>query len=162
MCYFQTSIFSLFVLFGFLSCTPTVKLKTPEPVKIDVNMNVQVTSKESPTSSKVLIEKNKVTPQESRRKRMKEVQELKNDRRVGEGRDGFLRMVHPPEKDDYRAYAEHIIQEENNDRKALFEQQAAAESKDIAAVIKEFANRAIQSSFKGEWVEETDGTWKQK
>ncbi|MEM6884862.1 MAG: DUF1318 domain-containing protein [Verrucomicrobiota bacterium] len=145
-----------------VSCAPTVRLDTPEPVKIDVAMKVDVYTHEEQSSGTAEAEKQLKTPQERRRYRMQEVQELKNDRVVGEGNTGFLVVKNPPTDPVYADYAQKIVTQENDDRNLLFKQEAAAEEKPVDVVAKEFSKRARESSFPDEWIQEDDGTWVQR
>jgi len=158
-------IHPLIPLFGLTlaACAPTVKLTTPEPVKIDVNMKVNVVTEQSenPKSGEANAEKakNAASPQERRRLRMQEVQTLKSDSKIGEGNDGFLHIVEKATDKPYARYIDRIVTEENADRAAIFKQQASVENKSVSDIAKDFANRANQSSFPGEWVQDKNGKW---
>jgi uncharacterized protein len=138
-------------------CTPTVRLDTPEPVKIDVAMKVDVYSHE--------VKKDKddgsaaLSPAERRRNRMAEVQTLKNNRSIGEGNDGLLHVRDLPSDPAFAAYAQQVVQDENADRTALFTTKAEESGKPLAAVRTEFAAAARQSAFPGEWLQEESGAW---
>lgn len=156
----------IFILSG---CAPTVRLDTPEPVKINVDMNVNVTTQNagqasasgSSSTGKQNESNTSANAQQSRRYRMKEIQQLKNDRRVGEGRDGLLHIINrPTDNAQYASYIEKLVQEENQDRKNLFEEQSKREKKTASDISKDFAERAIQSSFPGEWIQTSSGDWK--
>ena len=155
------AIYCLLILVFITGCSPTVRLDTPEPVKINVDMNVNVTTQNTGSSASNPDGTPAADAQQARRYRMKEVQQLKNDRRVGEGRDGLLHVVNmPTDNKSYANYVEKLVQEENQDRKKLFEEQAKREKKNEADIAAEFAQRAIQSSFPGEWVQTSSGEWK--
>lgn len=147
---------------GLVACAPTIRLDTPEPVKIDVAMQVDVYTHEEKSSGTAGGEKEQKTPRERRRHRMAEVQNLKNDRVIGEGNDGFLVLREPPIDPVYADYAQKIVTQENADRDLLLKEQAAAEDKPLQVVVKEFAKRARESSFPDEWIQQDDGTWQQK
>ncbi|NJL19495.1 MAG: DUF1318 domain-containing protein [Bdellovibrionaceae bacterium] len=139
------------------SCAPTIRLDTPEPVKIDVAMKVDVYSHE--------VKKDKqdgtaaLNPAERRRNRMAEVQTLKNNRYVGEGNDGLLHVRELPTDPAYAAYAKEVLEAENADRNALFTTKAEEAAKPQSAIRSEFAAAARQSAFPGEWLQEDDGQW---
>jgi uncharacterized protein YdbL (DUF1318 family) len=144
------------------ACAPTVRLDTPEPVKIDVNMKVEVVTKDggsAPASGAKKEDPATLSPQERRRLRMAEVQSLKNDRLVGEGQDGLLHIVTRPADASYLAYAEKVVADENGDRRKVFEAQARSEGRPEARVAREFAERSIGGAFPGEWVQNADGKW---
>lgn len=143
-----------------VACAPTIQIATPDPVKIDVNMRVDVvTRQEGGTPTPADKTKKAETPQEGRRLRMQEVQGLKSDLKIGEGNDGFLHIVAKDMKGDYAAYVDRIVKEENADRDAIFKKQAGLENKPVEVIVKDFAERARQSSFAGEWIQDNEGVW---
>lgn len=148
--------------FALSSCAPTIRLDTPEPVKIDVAMKVDVYTHQEESSGTASNDKNKKTPRERRRYRMAEVQNLKNDRVIGEGNDGFLVLKNPPADPVYADYAQKIVTQENEDRALLFNEEAVAEDKPVGVVAREFSKRAREASFPEEWIQQTDGSWVQK
>lgn len=156
---------SLLLPLLFAACAPTLRLDTPEPVKIDVHMKVDVTTSSSssgaPASSSTTNPPNPPNPQERRRLRMAEVQTLKNDRRIGEANNGLLKLLHPPEDKDYLQWTQSVVADENTDRQAIFQSQANLEKKPLEVIASEFAERARGSAFPGEWVQLPDGKWKQ-
>ena len=145
-----------------VSCAPTIRLDTPEPVKIDVSMEVDVYTHEEKSSGAAQADKEQKTPRERRRYRMAEVQNLKNDRVVGEGNTGYLVVKAPPTDPVYADYAQKIVTQENEDRKLLFKEEASAEDKPVDVVAREFADRARESSLPGEWVQDDEGNWVEK
>jgi hypothetical protein len=62
-----------------------VNLATPEPVKVDVNVRLDVYQKTAPTKAKE--EQSSLEVAANRRLRSGEIQQLKNDRVIGEDRD---------------------------------------------------------------------------
>ncbi|MGF1677601.1 MAG: DUF1318 domain-containing protein [Candidatus Methylacidiphilales bacterium] len=144
------------------SCAPTVKLSTPEPVKIDVAMKVDVYTHQQTSSGSTAETSAPKTPRETRRIRMMEVQSIKNDRLIGEGNEGYLVMRQAPTDPVYADYAQRILSEENSDRSRIFESDAKEQNKPIEAVAREFAKRAREASFPGEWIQDADGEWKNK
>jgi hypothetical protein len=143
-------------------CAPSIQLETPEPIKFDVNMKVDVQNHAAESQSATTDMDEKMTPREGRRYRMAEVQSLKNSKIIGEGNEGLLVMRNKPADDNYGLYAEKIMGEENTDRTQIFTDEQKISKKDIAAVKKEFADRARQAAFKGEWIQNDDGKWVQK
>lgn len=159
---FQVALASCSLILLVSGCAPTVRLDTPEPVKIDVAMKVDVYTHQQESSGQAGAGKEKKTPRERRRHRMAEVQNLKNDRIVGEGNDGYLEMHTVPTDPTYADYAQRILAEENDDRKKIFDQQAEEKDKPVRQVAREFAQRAIEASFPGEWIQKPDGEWVRK
>ncbi|MCS7062662.1 MAG: YdbL family protein [Methylacidiphilales bacterium] len=153
-------VFSLWVLWGCAAPTVPVRIETPEPVKIDVRMQVDVRSK----APEVERERSQaeVDATERRRLRMGEVQNLKNDRVVGENARGYLSVVNPPENETYLRYAQRIVNEENADRSILYAAQARVQSKPQEIVEMEFARRWQERAFPGELIQLEDGSWRAK
>lgn len=146
------------------SCTPTVRIDTPEPVQIDVNMKVDVTSRDAGDKSKnkESDDSAELSAAQRQRNRMTEVQNLKNDRVIGEGNDGLLEMRRQPTDPSYAAYARTIVDEENQDRLVLFKDEAEQSGRPLEAIRKDYADARRQSAFPGEWIQEPDGDWKQR
>src|SRR5271170_3914473 len=69
-------------------CAPTVNLATPQPIKVDVGVRLDIYQKTAPTKAKE--EQSSLEISANRRLRSGEIQGLKNDRVVGEDRDGYL------------------------------------------------------------------------
>ncbi len=164
---FRTTFLSWVLALGsatfFISCAPTIRVETPEPVKIDVHMQVDVRTKDD--SVKV-----KVSPEEEapvslrRRNRMGEIQTLKNARFIGEGKSGYLGIVKLPTGkletgEDYADYTRRLIQQENSDRRALYLQNADKKGDSLELIEREYARRWQDISYPGEWIEKPDGTW---
>ncbi|MEM6823099.1 MAG: DUF1318 domain-containing protein [Verrucomicrobiota bacterium] len=145
-----------------VGCAPTVRLDTPEPVKIDVNMKVDIYTHQQESSGKVGKKEDEKSPQEKRRGRMPEVQKLKNDRVIGEGIDGYLKIKNVPTDPVYADYAQRIISQENNDRRKIFIEDGGSDDKPVEVIAREFAKRAREASFPGEWVQTDSGEWKEK
>lgn len=148
------------LLIGLSACSPTVNIATPEPVKVDVSVRVDVYQKES--AAKTQAEESSLEVASHRRERMGEVQGLKNDRVVGENRDGFLEMRNPPKDSTYLTYAKGVIQGENGDRSTLYLSNAQSQNKPLEEVEKEYAQLWRDRAYPGEWVQKDDGTWVQK
>jgi uncharacterized protein YdbL (DUF1318 family) len=99
---------------------------------------------------------------EERRMLSHQVQVLKNDHRVGEGADGTLILKEIPKDEAYADYAKTVVTKENGTRAKLFQEKASLEGKSEAQYAKEFAERAREGSYPGEWVQEESGKWRKK
>ncbi|MDX6766301.1 MAG: DUF1318 domain-containing protein [Candidatus Methylacidiphilales bacterium] len=141
----------------FLSCAPTVRLSTPDPVKIDVNMNVHVTTEAVKKS--VDGDPGSYSPRQARRERMAELQALKNNRIVGEGNDGLIVLKEPPVDPAYQSYIARVVKEENADRQMILNDDAESKKQPVSVVARDFARRNREAAFPGEWVQQEDGTW---
>jgi hypothetical protein len=150
-------VFGTFCLGG---CSPTVNLATPEPVKVDVNVRLDVYQKTAPTKAKD--EQSSLEVAANRRLRSGEIQQLKNNRIVGEDRDGYLDLRNPPKDPTYLTFAQGIVTAENADRSYLYLSNAQSENKPLESVEREYAQLWSDRAFPGEWVQKEDGTWTQK
>ena len=143
-----------------VGCSPTVNLATPEPVKVDVNVRLDVYQKTAPTKAKE--EQSSLEVAANRRLRSGEIQQLKNDRVVGEDRDGYLDLRKPPQDPTYLSFAQGIVNSENADRSYLYLTNAQSQNKPLELVEKDYAQLWRDRAFPGEWVQKDDGTWTQK
>lgn len=148
-----------FLLSIFLwGCAPNVRLSTPEPVKIDVNMKVEVVQKPSTAT-----ETNLPPVATTRRNRMAQIQTLKDNRIIGENQNGYLTALNiPPTWQDQEDYIQSLVKAENTDRQFINTMESRRTGKSLAAIEKESAQRFQASSFPGEWVQNSDGKWVQK
>ncbi len=163
----KNSYLGLVILLALGSCTPTVRLDTPEPVRIDVNMKVDVTSRDAEENKEKSGQNGKeepvnLSPAQRQRNRMTEIQNLKNDRVVGEKNDGLLEMRRKPDDSTYASYARQLIENENNDRLELLKAEATESGRPLEVIRKDYANARRQSAFPGEWIQDPDGSWKQR
>jgi uncharacterized protein YdbL (DUF1318 family) len=140
------------------ACSPTVRVATPEPLKVDVDMRVDIYQH---ATSDAPAEGPDAEAQDRRRARMAEIQTLKNGRVVGENRHGLLSLVQAP-PGEYGDYARRTVEAENADRLALMKQLAAERRVPMAQIETEQATLWRERAFPGEWTETqgTDGTWR--
>lgn len=150
---------ALTVLF-MAGCAPTIKVSTPDPVKIDVNMKVDVYTKSDPQKQKE--DTNQMQAAVARRNRMAEVQSLKNDRVIGEDREGYLNIRQEPSDAKYAAYAKTIVDGENNDRAVIYLANAQSQGKPMEMVQREYSKLWRERSYPGEWIQKDDGDWMKK
>ena len=141
-------------------CAPTINLATPDPIKVDVSVRLDVYQKTAPTKLKE--EQSSLEIAANRRLRSGEIQQLKNDRVIGEDRDGYLDLRKKPADPKYLAYANSIISAENADRSFLYLANAQAQNKPLEMVEREYAPLWSDRAFPGEWIQKEDGTWIQK
>jgi len=146
---------------GFLGgCAPTVNLATPEPIKVDVGVKLDVYQKTAPTKAKE--EQSSLEIAAARRLRSGEIQQLKSAHIIGEDRDGYLAMRNPPTDPKYLAYAEGVVKAENTDRAYLYLANAQTKNEPMELVGSDYAKLWRDRAFPGEWVQKEDGTWIQK
>jgi len=151
-------ILSVGLAMGLAGCAQ-VNLNTPEPLQVDVRMKVDVENKGG-LSAKA--EDSPLGAAEERRMLSHQVQELKNDRKAGEGRDGLLVLKEVPKDPAYADYAKAVVTKENAAREKLFREKAEVEGKTAAEYARDFAERAREGSYPGEWIQADDGKWKKK
>ena len=149
------------LILGFGVCLggcASVQLDTPEPLQVDIHMKVDVEQKGGDGKGK----SETLSVAEERRMLSHQVQVLKNDHRVGEAADGTLILKEIPKDEAYADYAKTVVTKENGTRARLFQEKAALEGKSEAQYAKEFAERARQASYPGEWVQDENGKWRKK
>ena len=145
---------------------PTVNLATPQPIKVDIAMRLDVyqhakeaSKKSTPTST------TSTDPAEARRNRMADIQTFKNSRLVGEGRDALL-AIRVDTPGDYGDFIRKTVDAENSDRMALMKSEAEKQKAALPQVQSKQASLAAKLAFKGEWIEivKDDGSaeWIQK
>jgi uncharacterized protein YdbL (DUF1318 family) len=142
------------------SCSPTINLATPEPVKVDVTARLDVYQKTAP--SKVKEEQSSLEIAANRRLRSGQIQQLKNDRVAGENREGYLDLKNPPADPKYLTYAKGVVDAENGDRSFLYLANAQAQNKPLEMIEREYAQLWSDRAFPGEWVQKENGTWTPK
>jgi uncharacterized protein YdbL (DUF1318 family) len=141
-------------------CAPTINLATPDPIKVDVGVRLDVYQKTAPTKAKE--EQSSLEIAANRRLRSGQIQALKNDRVIGEDRDGYLDIKNPPKDPKYLAFAQGIVSEENADRSFLYLANAQAQNKPLEMIESDYAQLWRDRAFPGEWIQKEDGTWTQK
>lgn len=141
-------------------CAPTINLATPNPIKVDVGVRLDVYQKTAPTKEKE--QQSSLEIAANRRLRSGEIQQLKNDAIVGEDRDGYLDLRKPPTDPKYLSYAQGIVTAENADRSFLYLTNAQAQNKPLEMIESEYAQLWSDRAFPGEWIQKENGTWTQK
>ncbi|MEM9282812.1 MAG: DUF1318 domain-containing protein [Verrucomicrobiota bacterium] len=139
---------------GAASCLPTfdVDVATPEPIKVDLSMDVHVYQhgESNPADAK-----KQTTYREamtSRRNRMAEIQELKNNRLVGENREGTLTLRNRP-AGEYGEYVSDTVSDENRDREILMRHEADEKGIALNQIREDQWKHWQRKSFPGEWIE---------
>jgi uncharacterized protein YdbL (DUF1318 family) len=132
---------------------PTINLATPEPVKVDVGVRLDIYQK---TPIKPKNEQSSLEIAANRRLRSGEIQQLKKNR------DGYLDMRNAPSDPKYLAYAKSVIDAENTDRTVLYLASAQSESKPLEEIETQYAKLWHDRAFPGEWLQRDNGTWLQK
>ena len=138
------------VLFG--GCKGfNVNLETPEPIKIDISMKVQVEKVDDFLIGEE-VPMNLQAVRERLDNRAEEIQTLKNSRIVGESHEGLLDVRSPP-AGDYGEYVEKTVKEENVDRLFLMAYDADENGEALEVVKRREGEQRASASFEGEWIE---------
>ena len=139
---------------------PTVNLSTPDPIKVDIAMRLDVYQHNKAVGVKTPEVSPTAEPEARRRNRMADIQNFKNARLVGEGRDGLLsiRVDTPGDAGDY---VQKTVAAENEDRMALMKAVSDKEKRPLPAVQIEQGELWQKRSFEGELIEVSnpDGTF---
>ena len=142
--------------------TPTVSLSTAEPIKVDINMRLDVYQCAASTQKgSATVAAPEDAAQSRHRNRLADIQNFKNDRIVGEGHDGLVVVCNPPANGDYATYVNKVVTAENADRMQLMNAIADKDKVPLPEVQKQQAEIWRNRSFKGELIEspQPDGTW---
>jgi hypothetical protein len=131
---------------------PAVPLTTPEPLKVDLTMRLDVYQYrgEEPGDKEEL--KSISEAVERQRNRMAEIQELKNNRIVGEDHRGQLNLRQTP-AGEWGTYVKRTVEAENTDRMLLMRNEAKESNRPLHEVQAEAWRLRADQSFKGEWIE---------
>lgn len=139
---------------------PTVNLATSEPIKVDIAMRLDVYDHNKGAAKTSSPAAQAQDPESRRRNRMADIQNFKNSRLVGEGRDGLvsIRVDTPGEAGDYMRKT---VAAENDDRRVLMKALAEKEQRNIDDVQSEQAALWQKRAFEGELIEvaSPDGTF---
>ena len=157
---------AVFVTCGFIvtSCRlMTVNVATPEPIKLDVTMRLDVyqfrgDENAKPGEAQMSYEEAVVR----QRNRMAEVQTLRNNRLVGEDHRGQLNLREKP-AGDWGRHAEETAKKENEDRVIMMRHEAKELNKQVHEIEATHWKANIEKAFKGEWIEvpgDKPGTYK--
>ena len=142
-----------------------IQLNTPEPIKVDMKITLDVYQHQAPGSGKVKEVESTDLAEVNRRKfnRQQEIQELKNQRLVAEMHRGVLFLREQP-AGTYGGYVKKTVEEENADRKTLMLEEAAKQKRELHEIEKERHEAAVNNAFAGEYIEVADparpGAWK--
>ncbi len=128
-------------------------------MKFDLAVRLDIYQKSAP---KPKDEESALQIAKNRRLRSSEIQGLKNNRIVGEDRDGYLDLRKAPADAAYLSYANSVINAENADRTVLYLANAQSQSRPLEMAESDYAKLWYDRAFPGEWVQKEDGTWIQK
>lgn len=147
--------FACALAFGLAGCIDPfeVNVNTPQPIKVDLSMDVHVYQHGATAKTEGSVPAADYrAAMDRRRDRMAEIQELKNNRLVGENHEGLVSIRNRP-AGEYGDYVEKTVREENADRELLMKQEAESKSIAIDKVRDEQWRHWQRKSFPGEWIE---------
>ena len=142
-----------------------IQLNTPEPIKVDMKITLDVYQHQAPGGSKAEEKQPTDLAEVNRRKfnRQQEIQELKNNRYVAETHRGLLFLRDQP-AGTYGDYVKKTVEDENADRRALMLEDAAKQKRELHELERERHAAAAKNAFEGEYIEiedpEKPGAWK--
>lgn len=135
------------------ACAPfDVNVATEEPLKVDLTMEVHVYQHGEPDEEEKAARQTYKEAMTRRRNRMAEIQELKNNRLVGETHEGILEVRSLP-AGDYGNYVRETVETENEDRLFLMEHEAREKDVPLGEVRRMQWRHWQRKSFPGEWIE---------
>lgn len=132
---------------------PIINLATPDPIKVDVTMRLNVYQYRGDENAKPGAEQ--ISYEEAvvrQRNRMAEVQTLKNNRLVGEDHRGMLHLREKP-AGDWGRQVDESVNKENEDRTIMIRHDAKEADKQIHEIEESRWKGNIEKAFKGEWIE---------
>ncbi|MEO6847105.1 MAG: DUF1318 domain-containing protein [Chthoniobacterales bacterium] len=145
-----------FFLFGCKNVP--VDLTTSSPLKVDIDMRLDVYNHNPTTNTNPSPEKKtestagSSSPEARRRNRLADIQTMKNNRIVGEGHDGLL-AIRNDVPGEYGEYVHEVVREENNDRTEQMKQLAEEQKVSLADIQKKQGELWRDRAFKGELIE---------
>jgi uncharacterized protein YdbL (DUF1318 family) len=131
---------------------PAIPLTTPEPLKVDLTMRLDVYQYrgEEPGNKEEIRTVGEAV--ERQRNRMAEIQELKNNRIVGEDHRGLLSLRQTP-AGKWGDHVKRTVEEENTDRTLLMRNEAKESNRPLNEIEIEAWKLRTDQAFKGEYIE---------
>lgn len=130
----------------FAGCAVPVHVDTPEPIKVDISMKVDIYQSGATAAStqrKISEEENKALRR--RDDRSGQIWTMKNDGVVIEGAKGYLEAQTKSGWDP--AYINKLVAEENQDRRILYEAEATSSARPVSVIEEEAGRRLRQQAY---------------
>jgi uncharacterized protein YdbL (DUF1318 family) len=144
------------IVLGLSGCSmPTipVQVDTPKPIEVQVKMRVDLYQHRDPAQNPQPGDDAALSAAQARsRRRLGEIQILKNNRIVGENHLAYLSIRKLPEG-DYGAYVQKVGAEENADRAIRMQAEAEKRKLPLERIQEEAATQNYHNAFSQEWVE---------
>lgn len=151
------------IIIGLTACNlPDINLATPKPIEVNLNMRLDVYQFSGDAPKDTEKAKTLAEASERMRNRSSEVQELKNNRLVGEDHRGLVHLREVP-GGKWGDRVKQVVTEENDDRLLIMRDQAQKSSRTLMEVQQEQWKLRTAKAYKGEWIEvagEKEGTYK--
>ncbi|MCF7854825.1 MAG: YdbL family protein [Candidatus Pacebacteria bacterium] len=96
------------------------------------------------------------------KQRVNKIAQLKQDRVIGETKDGYLAVVNPPESQQAWEQAEQLVKAENKDRKTVYKAIAERTGTSIDQVARQRAFQIYENSKAGVLLQKPNGAWYEK
>ncbi len=147
-----------FLVVGLSGCSlPQIDLGTSEPIKVDINMRLDVYqydegTKKPPTEATPTAAAASGDVAEGTADRAADVQVFKNSRLVGEGADGLLAILAETTGEN-GDFVRDTVRAENAARMRLMKGVAEKEKRPLPEVQGDYAELWRNRSFSGEWVQ---------
>jgi hypothetical protein len=144
------------------SSLPDINIATKEPIKVDIQMRLDVYQYSGDEESKPEADVEYADAVKRQRDRMAQVTDLKNNRWVGENHLGLLSVRLLPAGDDGK-WVRTTVDDENKDRMILMRNAANSRKVMLHKIQEEQWKQRTEASFAGEWIEiagEREGTFK--
>lgn len=141
---------------------PDINLATPKPIEVNLNMRLDVYQFSGDAPKDTEKAKSLAEAMERMRNRGSEIQELKNNRLVGEDHRGLLHIREVP-GGKWGDRVKQAVLEENDDRSLVMRNQAEKSNRTLIEVQAEQWKLRTEKAYKGEWIEiagDKEGTFK--
>ncbi len=143
-----------------VGCTPSVKVLTPDPLKVDMTVRLDIYQQQAPQNKS---EELSIEVAAHRRQRLPDINQLKSDKIAGENNIGYLELVTPEPTDPaVLDRARKLVDAENSDRALLYANKAASTNDTIEKVEVDYADIWRNRALPGQWIQDKEGKWKQK
>ena len=133
--------------YSFLTGCTTVHLDTPEPLKVDIAMKVNVYQANLPEGGKHSLSDQESEALRRRDNRSAEIWTMKNDGVAIEGKNGYLEARTKSGWDP--KYVNQLVTDENHDRHILYEGEALQTARPIAVIEEEAGKRLRRQAYGG-------------
>lgn len=178
-------LFWVFIAIVAIGCAK-VNLQTSQPLKVDINMRVDVYqhvaadvasvqdqiygSTEKQMNAIIFIEDAYAQAQspevaaaiERRKDRRSVIDEYASRGYIGENRNALLEVIGKSIPSDLRGNVQSAVNEENNDRKAIYAAIAEKNGAKLSETAKVFFDDDYKRAPAGYWFQDSIGSWEQK